>query len=169
MGVPPRMGSTVLATNGSSANISSELANSVAANRGTMTLRAGVAPSTASVEAITIPSCDDMDPPAIRVRSAMGARVAPRRAIHQAGVRKTKRPALVAPAFGNPRGCEVLLLLQSGGGCRCRATLVLFDLEVVVLHVDDVDPGVSHLVDGAIAPAHPLIRIGIALLGDGVV
>ena len=35
--------------------------------------------------------------------------------------------------------------------------------------VDDVHPGVGHLVHGAVAVAHPLIRIGIALVVLGVV
>ena len=34
-------------------------------------------------------------------------------------------------------------------------------LIVVVADIGDIDPGVRHLIDGPIAPSHPLIRIGI--------
>ena len=44
-----------------------------------------------------------------------------------------------------------------------------FLVEVVVAHVGDVDPRVGHLVDRAIAPANPLSRVGVALLGGRVV
>jgi hypothetical protein len=63
-----------------------------------------------------------------------------------------------------PAWRAVLLLL-----CVPGLTLRLFGGEILVAHVDDVDPGVRHFVDGAIAPADPLVRIGIALLRRRVV
>jgi hypothetical protein len=57
--VPPRIGRTVFATIGSTANISNELENSVAANSGTSVRACGGAPC-AFVEAITDPWRDCM-------------------------------------------------------------------------------------------------------------
>src|SRR5206468_8545591 len=54
-------------------------------------------------------------------------------------------------------------------GRRSGAALGDFRLELLVVVVGDVDPGVAHLVDGAIAPADPLIGIGIRLVVLGVV
>ena len=53
----------------------------------------------------------------------------------------------------------LLLLLRLGAGHR-RALSELH-LEVFVVVVGDVQPGVAHLVDGAIAVADPLIRIRV--------
>src|ERR1043165_3694775 len=63
----------------------------------------------------------------------------------------------------------LLLLLALGGVTHLRLARVDFLREVVVAHVSDVDPGVRHFVAGAIAPANPLARIGVALLGGRVV
>src|ERR1700687_2317942 len=40
---------------------------------------------------------------------------------------------------------------------------------VIFSDVGDVHPGVCHLVDGARAPAAPLVRVGIVRIGGGVV
>ena len=44
---------------------------------------------------------------------------------------------------------------------RDRFALLDFDLEVFVVQVGHVDPRVPHLIDGAVAPTHPLVRIGV--------
>src|SRR6185503_19508556 len=62
--------------------------------------------------------------------------------------------------------------LPEGGAARAgdlRLACRDFLLVVLVAHVGDVDPGVRHLIDGAIAPADPLIRIGVVLVAGGVV
>src|SRR5947208_6431466 len=48
-------------------------------------------------------------------------------------------------------------------------TLFEEGLVFVVGQIDNVDPGVSHFIDCAVAVAHPLIRIGIVLVVPGVV
>src|SRR5262245_60190176 len=78
-------------------------------------------------------------------------------------------PALVADAAaGEPERPALLLLLP---GSRRNPFLTLRDFGVVVgvAHVGDIHPRVGHLVDRAIAPADPLVRIRIARLRGGVV
>ena len=50
-----------------------------------------------------------------------------------------------------------------------RLPLRDFDLIVFVAHVGDVDPGMTHLIHGAIAESHPLAGIRVVWIRRGVV
>src|SRR5258706_2386777 len=82
-------------------------------------------------------------------------------------------PGMYATGTGQdrPRGAYLLrsslllLILSAGRLLVLVQPLLIFS----VADVNHVHPGVRHLIDGAVAVADPLIRIGVVLVGFRVV
>src|SRR4029078_1535766 len=84
--------------------------------------------------------------------------------------KKRRRPnRRTAPRQSMQSNAGRLLLLPIGGRVDGRRPRLGLGFEVGVVVVRDVNPRMAHLVDGAIAPADPLIRIGVRLVVPGVV
>src|SRR5688500_4402144 len=109
--------------------------------------------------------------PACAEASAFAAASADKTAGTLPGATTTKTAATMKVAAA--RRCwridPGLLLLRRGRRRQRLATLFDGGAVVGVVHVGHVDPGVRHLVDGAVAVADPHVRIGVGLLGRGVV
>src|SRR5215831_6971405 len=79
--------------------------------------------------------------------------------------------ASAAAAISNLQSAISLRLTLSGGGRRLLDPFAGVELllVLVVAHVVPGDPREPHLVDGALAAADPVARVGIALRGRIVV
>src|SRR3954447_24945118 len=75
--------------------------------------------------------------------------------------KKRRRPNRTAPRHSMLPNAGRLLLLPIGGRVDGLRPSLGLGLEVGVVVIGDVNPRMAHLVDGAIAPADPLIRIRV--------